>query len=59
MQKLEVEFKNAPRDASQVPCSATCPLNKEETLSVDGKVLSSNNLEVNYSDVIPEVLKMN
>ena len=31
---LSVEFKNTPRDTSLVPCSVTCVLNREETLSV-------------------------
>lgn len=40
--KLSVEFKNAPRDASLVLCSASPALNREETLSVPDKVLADN-----------------
>lgn len=47
MQKFKEKLKNSPRDTSLVLCSETCQLNKEETLSVDGKVLSLNNLEEN------------
>lgn len=47
MQKLQIELKNVPENASQVPCSTSVPLNKEETLSVVRKVLVCNNPEVN------------
>jgi len=40
--KLSAEFKNAPRDTSLVPCSASSVLNREETLSVQDKVLADN-----------------
>ncbi|MFA7302056.1 MAG: RNA-guided endonuclease IscB [Candidatus Shapirobacteria bacterium] len=46
MQKLQAKLKNVPRNAPQVPCSTSNQLNKEETLSVDNKVLTCNNLEV-------------
>ncbi|MCD6229970.1 MAG: RRXRR domain-containing protein [Candidatus Diapherotrites archaeon] len=47
MQKLSVEFKNAPGNASQVPCSVNEVLNREETLSVPCKVLADNNSDEN------------
>ena len=47
MQKLQIELKNAPGNASQVSCSASTALNREETLSVSSKVLVCNNPEVN------------
>lgn len=47
MQKLSVKLKNAPGNASQVPCSASQALNREETLSVSGKVLADNNPDEN------------
>ena len=40
--KLSAEFKNAPRDASLVPRSASSALNREETLGVQDKVLADN-----------------
>ncbi len=46
MQKLHVELKNLPVDAPQVHCSKSFVLNREETLSVRGKVLACNNLDV-------------
>ena len=46
-QKLQGKFKNTPRDASQVSCSVSSGLNKEETLSVRDKVRTCNNSEVN------------
>ena len=51
MQKLSREFKNTPRDASQVPCSVNSDLNREGAsfLSDQGKVLTDNNLDVNLS----------
>ena len=45
-QKLQVELKNVPKDAPQVLCSTSMPLNKEETLSVVSEVLACNNPEV-------------
>jgi len=48
MQKLQVELKNAPRNASQVPCSASLQLNRVERPSVVDKVLAFNNPEVNH-----------
>ena len=45
MQQLSVKLKNTPTDASQV-CSSVSPvLNKEETLSVQDKVLADINLD--------------
>lgn len=49
MQKLSVELKNTPRNASPVPCSVSSGLNKEETLSDQNKVLADNNPEENRS----------
>lgn len=46
-QQLQVKLKNAPVDASQVHCTASSGLNKEETLSVQSKVRACNNLDVN------------
>jgi len=40
--KLSVKFKNTPKDASQVLCSVSRGLNREETLSVHCKVLADN-----------------
>lgn len=51
MQQLSLELNNTPRDASQVPCSVNCELNKEETLSVHGIVLDDNNPDVNLSEL--------
>lgn len=56
MQKLDVKPKNVPADAPQVRCSTTCVLNREETLSAHGKLLASNNSDVDNSSV-QEVLK--
>ncbi len=47
MQKLSVKLKNTPRDTSLVPCSVSSVLNREETLSVQNKVLADNNSEEN------------
>ena len=47
MQKLSVELKNAPGNASQVPCSVSGALNREETLSVPYKVLADNGSDEN------------
>jgi hypothetical protein len=47
MQQLQVEFKNVPRNTSLVPCSTNPVLNREETLSIQDKVLACNNPEVN------------
>ena len=47
MQKLSVKLKNTPRDTSLVSCSVSSVLNKEETLSVQNKVLADNNSEEN------------
>ena len=47
MQQLLVESKDAPRDASQVPCSASFALNRDESLSVRSTLLANNNLDVN------------
>ena len=46
MQKFKAKFKNVPTDAPQV-CSSTNPvLNRDQSLSVQDKVLTLNNLEV-------------
>jgi len=47
MQKLQLELKNVPENASQVLCSTNSQLNREETLSVVDKVLDCNNPDVN------------
>ena len=47
MQKLLEESKNTPTSASQACSSVSKPLNKEETLSVTGKALSTNASEEN------------
>jgi 5-methylcytosine-specific restriction endonuclease McrA len=47
MQKLSVKLKNTPRNTSQVPCSVSFVLNREETLSVQDKVLADNSSEEN------------
>jgi len=47
MQQLQAKLKNVPVDASQVHCSTSSVLNKEEIPSVRGKVLTCNNLEGN------------
>ncbi len=47
MQQLYEELTNTPGNASQVPCSVSEALNKEETLSVSCKVLRYNNSEEN------------
>jgi hypothetical protein len=46
MQKLLVEFKNVPLNTPLVQGSTSTQLNKEETLSVESKVLANNNPEV-------------
>ena len=46
-QKLLGELKNTPRNTSLVSSSVSSGLNKEETLSVQNKVLTDNNLEEN------------
>ncbi|MBU2597936.1 MAG: RRXRR domain-containing protein, partial [Actinobacteria bacterium] len=48
-QKLSVKLKNTPGDTSLVHCSVSSVLNKEETLSVQDKVLTDNISEENYS----------
>ena len=51
MQKFKEKLKNTPKDASQVLCSVNSQLNKEETLSVQSKVLSLNNPDENQSEL--------
>ena len=46
-QKLSGELKNTPTDTSPVCSSVSSGLNKEETLSVQNKVLTDNTLEEN------------
>jgi len=57
MQKLSVELKNAPRNASLVPCSASVLLNRGESLSATRKVLADNNSEENHSQRTGRSLK--
>jgi hypothetical protein len=47
MQKFKEELKNVPMNTSLVHCSTNSQLNKEETLSVENKILTLNNPEVN------------
>ena len=47
MQQLQAKLKNVPVDASQVHCSTSSALNKEEIPSVQDKVLTCNNLDGN------------
>jgi len=47
MQQLQSKLKNAPRNASLVPCSVNSSLNKDQSLSVENKVLNCNNHEGN------------
>jgi len=49
--KLSGELKNAPRDASLVPCSVNDGLNREETLSDHHRVLTDNLGEENLLPV--------
>jgi len=49
MQQLQGKFKNTPRNAPLVPCSVSLVLNKVERLSVQDKVLTCNNPEVDQS----------
>ena len=46
MQKFKGKFKNVPGDAPQVLCSTNPVLNRDQSLSVQGKVLTLNNLDV-------------
>jgi len=46
MQKLSVKLKNTPRNTPLVPCSVSSVLNRAERLSVQNKVLTDNNSEV-------------
>jgi len=46
MQKFKAKFKNVPTDAPQVCSSTNSVLNKDQSLSVQNKVLTLNNLEV-------------
>jgi len=46
MQQFKVKFKNVPMDAPLVHCSTNSVLNREEILSVQDKVRTLNNLEV-------------
>ena len=49
-QKLHIELKNVPTDASQVRCSTSLSLNSGEgSHSAASKVLVCNNAEVNLS----------
>ena len=53
--KLSGELKNAPRDASLVPCSVNDGLNREETLSDHHIVLTDNLGEENQLPVTREI----
>jgi len=46
MQKLQVKLKNALRDAPQVPNPVSTGLNREETPSVQSRVLACNSSDV-------------
>jgi hypothetical protein len=46
MQKFKVKFQNSPTDAPQVCSSENPVLNRDQSLSVQDKVLTLNNLEV-------------
>ena len=46
MQKFKGKFKNEPTDAPQVCSSSNPVLNRDQSLSVQGKVRPLNNLEV-------------
>lgn len=47
MQQLQVELKNVPVDTSLVHCTTSSVLNKDDSLSVQNKVLTCTNPEVN------------
>jgi 5-methylcytosine-specific restriction endonuclease McrA len=49
MQKLSLKLKKVPRNAPQVPCSTNPVLNRDQSLSVQDKVLDDNNLDVDRS----------
>jgi len=53
-QKLGKRNTYTPCDASQVPCSVTKSLNKEETLSELGLKTFPNNLDVNLRSSMTE-----
>ena len=56
MQKLSVKLKDVPTNASLV-CSSINPLlNRVEILSVESKVLTDNNLEVNLPTQVEPLL---
>src|SRR3990172_1306420 len=55
MQQLQVKLKNVPVDASQVHCSTSSALNKEEIPSVQDKVLTCNNL-VGHHPLVVQML---
>ena len=59
MQKFNLEFKNVPRNAPQVPCSTSLQLNKLEKVSVVNKVLELNNSEVDPVQRTGRSLKAN
>lgn len=58
MQKLLVKLKNTPTDASQVCSSVNFQLNKEETLSVESKVLANNSPDGDLSKNTRRPLKL-
>lgn len=47
MQKLSAKLQNIPGDTSQVPCSISTVLTREDTLSVSSKVRTDNNSDEN------------
>jgi len=48
MQQFKGESKNVPRNTSLVPCSTNSVLNRVQRLSVQDKVLTCNNTEVDH-----------
>ena len=53
MQKLSAKLKNVPKDASQVLCSTSSQLNKDQSLSVENGLKNSK-----LTDNIPDVNKV-
>ena len=47
MQKLSAKLKNVPGDTSQVPCSISTALTRDQSLSVSSIVLTDNNSDEN------------
>ena len=59
MQKLQVELKNVPRNAHQVPCSTNSDLNRDQSLSDQDIVLTCNNPEGDRVQQTERSLKAN